>query len=77
MKTIGAGLGHGVYDTAGRLPEFGAVVTGTDFELLNGVLAVNVGYGGAAPRFREESLIIVGAVDVVVVVETGNTAVRD
>ena len=75
MKVVRARFGDGVDDAARRLAELGAVVTGADLEFLNGIEAVGVGDGGTAARFREESLIVVGAVHRIVVVEARYAAI--
>ena len=78
VEVVGAGLGDGVDLTAGGLAEFDGVVGGLGLELLDGVERVDVGgTGGAAARLREEHLVVVGAVDVVLVVEAADAVEAD
>ena len=75
---VGAGLGDGVDLTAGGLAELDGVVGGCGLELLDGVDGVDVGgTGGAAAGLGEEHLIVVGAVDVVLVVEAADAVEAD
>ena len=78
MDGVGAGLGDGVDLAAGGLTELDGVVGGLGLELLDGVEGVDVGRaGGAAAGLGEEHLVVVGAVDVVLVVEAGDAVEAD
>ena len=78
MEGVAAAFGDGVDLAPGGLAELGAVGGGVDLKLLDGVEAVDVGHaGGAAAGFREEGLVVVGAVDVVAVVKAGDAVVAD
>ena len=78
VEVVGAGLGDGVDLTACGLPELDGVVGGLSLELLDGVDGVDVGGTGcAAAGLREEHLVVVGAVDIVLVVETADAVEAD
>jgi hypothetical protein len=77
MEGVAAGLGHRVDQTAGSAAVFGVEVAQPDLELLDVCLAVGVDGAGAAAGFGKESLVVVGAVHGVVVVEAGDAAVGD
>jgi len=75
MDRISAGLGNGIDDSAGCLPQLRAVVARSHLEFLDGIHAVDVGNGGAALGLREERLAVVGAVHGTVVVQPRNPAI--
>ncbi len=78
VDSVGAALGDGVDLSAGGLAELDGVVGGFGLELLDGVDGVNVGRTRrTAASFREEHLVVVGAVDVVLVVEAGDAVEAD
>ena len=69
MKRVGTGLGYRVHYAPRGLPKFRAVVGGADLKLIDRVDAVGVGGGRAAARLGKESLVVIGSVDGIVVVE--------
>ena len=78
MEVVGAGLGDGVDLTAGGLAELDGVVGSLSLELLDGVERVDVRSArGAAAGLREQHLVVIGAVDVVLVVETADAVEAD
>ena len=74
---VRAGLGDGVDGAARGTPEFGGEVADADLEFLDRGLADRVGRTRTSAGFREERLVVIGAVDGVVVVQTGNAAIAD
>ncbi len=78
MDGVGAALGDGVDLAAGGLTELDGVVGGLGLELLDGVDRVDVWSSrGAATGLREEHLVVVGTVDVVLVVEAADAVEAD
>ena len=78
VDVVGAALGDGVDLAAGGLTELDGVVGGFGLELLDGVGRVDVRRTrGTATSFREEHLVVVGAVDVVLVVEAADAVEAD
>ena len=78
VDLVGAALGDGVDLAAGGLAELDGVVGGLGLELLDGVDGVDIGRAGsAATGLGEEHLVVVGAVDVVLVVEAADAVEAD
>ena len=77
MNIIGAALGDRVDDAAGRTAIFRGVVGGVDLELLHGDLRRRVTGAGASALFREERLVVVGAVHGDIVQQGAHSAEAD
>ena len=78
MDGVRARLGDGVDLAADRLAELDGVVGDFRLEFLDGIQRVDVWRTrGAAARLGEEHLVVVRAIDVVLVVQTGDAAIGD
>ena len=78
MQLIGAALGDGVHLAACGLAEFDGVVRGLSLELLDGVDRIHIrSAAGAAAGFREQHLVVIRAVYVVLVVEAADAVEAD
>ena len=77
MELVAAALGDGVDDAAGGASVFGGVDAGVDGELADGTAGGGVGLAGTSALFREEGLVVVGAVDDDVVENRADAANAD
>ena len=77
VKGVGAALGNGVDDAAGRAAVLGGVVGGIDLKFLDGGFGAGIAGAGSAAFLREESLVIVGAIHGVVVEQHAHAAEAD
>src|SRR5690242_141161 len=74
VQLVAATLGHGVDHAAGGTAVFRGIIRCIDLKFLDGSFAGGVADARAAALFAEESLIVVGAIDGVVVEQAGDAA---